>query len=266
MRVRVYDKEREEYFVSEVYAIINSGFYSKYLVLEKRDNKRYFRLYDYLNKRKKENGYPVNINLISYNEKPEHWVTVNKEDFNTYINGFDVTDKNKSLYSFRGYSFIFKKRDLLIKLLNGDKISYEEMRGKQKEIFTKLESWNYIESSEDIQIMMESFRGFHDSVLRELNYVSGSEKNEKGITATDYLRQVSMIFDSEWSDSIEIVFEGVLGLNLRPAKDNYTSELFSATILFKDKTILFYDGEVETEQIRYEGTWINALGMRWKYI
>ena len=33
----------------------------------------------------------------------------------------------------------------------------------------------------------------------------------------------------------------MLALNLRPAKDNYTSELFSITILLKDKTVLFYD-------------------------
>jgi len=113
---------------------------------------------------------------------------------------------------------------------------------------------------------MQTFEGFHDSVLRTLNYISGSAKDGKGMSVQDYLRQVSMIFDSDWSECIEIVFEGVLALNLRPAKDNYCSDLFSATLLIKDETILFYDDEVSSEQENYEGTWINALGMRWRII
>lgn len=113
---------------------------------------------------------------------------------------------------------------------------------------------------------MEIFHGFHDSVLRNLNYVSGSGKGEKGIIVSDSIRQVAMIFDSLWSESIEIVFEGVLLLNLRPAQDKYSSEWFSATILFKDRAIQFYDDKVDSEQQNYEGTWINALGMRWSFI
>lgn len=113
---------------------------------------------------------------------------------------------------------------------------------------------------------MKTFGGFHDSVLRTLNYVSGSRKVDNGMIVDDSLRQVSMIFDSDWSDSIEIIFEGVLALNLRPAKDNYSSDLFSATIMLKDKAILFYDDDVNSEQEDYEGTWINALGMRWRLL
>ena len=57
-----------------------------------------------------------------------------------------------------------------------------------------------------------------------------------------------------------------LVLNLRPAKDNYSSNLFAATIMLKDKTILFYDDKVNSEHENYEGTRINALGMRWRLI
>lgn len=76
---------------------------------------------------------------------------------------------------------------------------------------------------------METFCGFHDSVLRTLSYVSGNEKDEEGCLILDNVRQVSMIFDSQWSNSIEIIFEGVLALNLRPASDNYTSEFTSSS-------------------------------------
>lgn len=140
------------------------------------------------------------------------------------------------------------------------------MRGNENEISTKLEGWNYVESEDDIHNLMEVFHGFHDAVLRNLGYISGSGKVEKGIIVTDNIRQVSMIFDSHWSDSIEIVFDGVLVLNLKPAKDNYSSNLFSASIMLKDKAMLFYDNEVKSEQENYEGTWVNALGMRWRLL
>lgn len=266
MRVRVYDNDTNNHFISEVYAIINTGYYEKYLVLEETDNKRYFRMFDYLDKSKNEPILPVNINVISSNELPEPWVYKTETDLKYFMDKLDSKDKYKSLYNYRGYAFIFEQKDSLITLFNGNKVTYEEMMSNKKQICTRLTEWSYVESEVDIQNIMKTFGGFHDSVLRSLNYISSSRKVERGMIVTDDIRQVSMIFDSDWSDSIEIVFEGVLSLNLRPARDNYTSELFSATILLKDKTILFYDDEVNSEQKDFEGTWINALGMRWRFL
>lgn len=266
MRVRVYDKETNNYFVSEVYAIINTGYYEKYLVLEETDKKRNFRMFDYLDKSNKGPFFPVNINIISSNQLPEPWVYKIEPDLKYFMDKLHTEDKYKSFYSFRGYAFVFEQKDLLITLFKGNKVAYEEMMGNKERICTKLTAWNYIESEKDIENLMEIFAGFHDSVLTSLNYISGSKKVEQGISVTDDIRQVSMIFDSQWSDSIEIVFEGVLALNLRPAKDNYTSELFSATIMLKDETILFYDDDVNSEQEDYQGTWLNALGMRWRFL
>lgn len=266
MRVRVYDKDIDNYFVSEVYAIINSGYYEKYLVLQERDNKKYFRMVDYLDKSDNRSTFPVNINFISSNEVSESWIHKTESDLKYFINKLYAEDKYKSFYAFRGYASIFERKDLLITLFKGDKVAYEEMMGNKRGICTKLTGWNYLESEKDIENLMETFSGFHDSVLRTLNYVSGSKKVEQGMIVTDDIRQVSMIFDSDWSDSIEIVFEGVLALNLRPAKENYTSELFSATFMLKNKTILFYDDDVSSEQKDYEGTWLSALGMRWRIL
>lgn len=266
MRVRVYDKETNNYFVSEVYAVINSGYYEKYLVVEETDNKRYFRMFDYLNKSNNGPNFPVNINIISANELCEPWVYKIETDLKYFIDKLDIKDKYKSIYSFRGYNFIYEQKDFLITIFKGNKVTYEEMMGNKSQICTKLTEWNYIESEKDIENIMETFGEFHDSVLKTLNYISGSRKVEEGMIVIDSVRQVSMIFDSDWSDSIEIVFEGVLALNLRPAKDNYSSELFSATIMLKDATILFYDGEVISEQKNYEGTWLNALEVRWRLL
>jgi len=264
MRVRVYDKCTNSYFISEVYAIINNGYYKKYLVVKEIDGKRYFRLVEYLDKAK--SNLPVNINVISSIDLSESWICKKDSDLKDISNNLDERDKNDSFYLFRGYDFILEQKDFLIALLKGEQVAYELLRGNEKEISTKLEGWNYVESEDDIQNLMGIFHGFHDSVLRNLNYVSGSGKDEKGNMHLENVRQVSMVFDSLWSNSIEILFEGVLVLNLRPAKDNYSDELFTATIMLKDKAILFYDDKVKSEQENYEGTWINALGMRWIFL
>ncbi|WP_312522677.1 hypothetical protein [Anaerospora sp.] len=263
MRVRVYDKQSNSYFISEVYAIINTGYYEKYLILESKNDARYFRLVEYLYK--SNSNLPVNVNLISSNDLTE-WIFKEENDLKDINSRLDAKDKNDSFYSYRGYNFIFKQENLLITLLKGEQVDYESMCGREKEVSTKLDSWIYIESENDIHNLMEIFHGFHDSVLRNLNYISGSGKRDKGIIVSDSIRQVSMIFDSLWSESIEIVFEGVLLLNLRPAQDKYSSDLSSATILIKDSAILFYDDKVDYEQKSYEGTWINALGMRWRFL
>lgn len=111
MRVRVYDKCTNSYFVSEVYAAINSGYYEKYLVVEKIDNNRYFRLFEYLDKAGNGPSYPVDINVISTNELPEPWVSKTESDLKDFSDKLDAKDKNNSLYSFRGYAFIFEQKE-----------------------------------------------------------------------------------------------------------------------------------------------------------
>lgn len=264
MRVRVYDKDANNYFVSEVYAIINIGYYEKYLVLKKINDSRYFELVEYLDKSENKR-LPVNINIISNNELPEAWVTKTELDLKDFIHKLNAKDKNDSFYHYRGYSFVFEQTELLISLLKGNKVPYEVLNGNRNEIGTKLVDWNYIETNDDIQNLMEMFGGFHDSVLKSLEYVSGSRKGKEGILVTDNIRQVSMIFDS-FSDSMEVVFEGVLALNLRPARDNYDSLIFAATIMMKDETFLFYDDDIDSELEDYVGTWVNSLGIRWRFI
>lgn len=265
MRVRVYDKATNKYLVSEVYAIINSGYYAKYLILEHKEMDKFFCFYEYLDKSIKTAHLPVNINIISCDELPEPWIVRAESDIRT-LNKFNVNDKYNGLFEYRGYEFVFKQTDLLNKLLKGHKVRYEELRGNEKELSSTLMDWNYVNSNEDINNLMNKFHSFHDSVLKSLSYISGAGKVDNGMSVTDYLRQVTILFDSDWSDSIEIVFEGVLALNLRPAKDNYSSDLYSATIILKDETIIFFDSDYVSDMKDYEGTCINSLGMRWRFI
>lgn len=263
MRVRVYDKDSNNYFISEVYGIINTGYYEKYLVIKYQKGVKVLLLIDYLNKESKEVILPVNINIISANILTEDWIRKSEEDL-VSLHHSDI-DRDKDIYSFRGYSFIYKNKEIIEKLMAGKKIPIETIKDF-REICTDLNGWKYVYSQEDIEHLMKEFSGFHDSVLVSANYISGAGKSSDGMYICDHVRQVEIRFDSEWAKSITIVFEGVLSFNLYPAKDNYSSELFEATILREDETIYFYTADVTDIDESYDETWINSLGMRWKFI
>ena len=47
-----------------------------------------------------------------------------------------------------------------------------------------------------------------------------------------------------WCRPIEMVFEGVTALNLRPAKDNYSAGIFEASFFVKDAAVFFCDERI----------------------
>lgn len=257
MRVRVYDKDTDSYFVSEVYAIISNIEYREhYLVVQEIDNNRYFGLYN-------KGG---SINLISIDKSPEPWVEKKEEELSYFTNILKPKEKYEGFYKYSGYALILEKKECLLQLIRGDKVPYEKIMG-DKETSSKLDGWNYVECDEDIEILMKAILGFHDSMLESLNYISGSKALDSGLLHVfNDVRQVSMIFYNDWGENIEVVFEGILTLHLKPNTEDCDSIIFSASILLKDKTIFFYDDDVDEALEDYDGTWINALGMRWRFV
>lgn len=268
MRARFFDEDTGAYFVSEVFAIVNSGTSQKYLVVQEIDGKKFFRFIKYLN-----SNEPLPYRLLIKNKSSDPWIRVTEKDL-VYFRPISAPyDKNKNyMYQYDGYQFIFEQRELLYSIFKGKRIPYETIMGDKKEICSKLDGWNYVESNDDIEYLMDSFIGFHDSVLVSLNYISGSKRVDKGMHVFDDIRQVSMIFDGYSKviggskKSIELVFEGTVLLNLRPSLGIRDSIIYSATITLKDNIISFYDGDVAEYPEDHEYTWIKAYGLRWRVL
>ena len=51
----------------------------------------------------------------------------------------------------------------------------------------------------------------------------------------------------------------------KPALDNYTAELFDASLFVQDETIFFFNSQIDSIDKSYEGTWIEAYGLRWRF-
>lgn len=266
MRARVYDKSSGTYYISEVYGQINSG-YTQYIVDKNTVERTDICLVDYLDLSTKP-PYLTNIERIDCN------IVDNDKPF-TYKKDNEVIELNRSLQAYNiepvhyffGYEFIWKKQKKLLELIVNGSIPRENIITEK--INTKLPNWNYIEAEQDIENLMKESCGFHDSVIREIHYISGDyyDPNEHCTRFTQsYNKKFQLIFDSELFGCIEIIFEATALMQLVPPQENYLGDIFGASIFIRDYMIYFYDNKFEKIPEDYDGTFVKALGMRWRRI
>lgn len=268
MFVRVFDHQRNIYFKSEVYAIINPGWHEKRLVVFLSGEDRYFKFFDVLYK-SSTNTSELLINSILRSEHRSEYEWIHKK---SNIVGKTLEDYAKLLNDdirfseYRGYSWIYENKPLLVELLKGNAVSAKLYEHKMLPPNAhKLEGWNYIEKQHDIDFIFAQTSGFHDSVLKGLNYVSGAYvDNDDQMHVTDSIKRLTMRFDSQWCNSIEMIFEGVVALNLRPAHDNSYAFLTSASLRMQDEIFFFADSH-DAIDTSYDGTWVESYGLRWRF-
>ncbi|BBF43781.1 hypothetical protein lbkm_2469 [Lachnospiraceae bacterium KM106-2] len=119
------------------------------------------------------------------------------------------------------------------------------------------EEWNYICSQKDADEFMEAFVGFHDSTMDTMKYEENSEE-----------RRLTVIFDnSGWYGVVELCFEGLIAMNLRPAQENYSNEIYSACLIVGENQEIFWADEYQEKvDMSYEGSYIKALNLKWRKI
>jgi len=269
MLVRVFDSQRNTYFKSEVYAVINSGFSEKRLVVFSSCDGNYFKFFDYLDKCDPKSP-KVLINTIIPNglDSNSEWIYQRNDDVDEKLEDYvKLLSDNIRFFEYWGYAWIYENKPLLTELLEGWAVSTKGYEHQIPDPYAyRLKGWNYVESQQDIDYIFEQTDGFHDSVLNELNYTSGAYvDDEKRMYCTDNVRRVIMRFDSQWCNSFEMTFEGVTALNLRPSSDNFSSDIFDASLFVKDETILFFDSRIDAIDKSYGGTWIESYGLRWRF-
>ena len=132
MFVRVYDKQSDTYFKSEVYATINAGGYVRQLVIVPTDNGDFFQLIDYLDTSDPKH-YKVLINTIPsdgfYDEIGQlHLKTGNVDEKLEDFAG--VLDEDIRFYAYEGYLWVYEDKDFLTRLIKGEMVSTKEYANK----------------------------------------------------------------------------------------------------------------------------------------
>ena len=270
MFVRIFDMQLNTYFKSEVYAVINSGWYEKQLVVFPSGGDSYFKFFDYLDKSDpKEPKVLINSILSNGFHSDFEWIHQKSDNVDKQLEDYmGLLGSDIRFFEFKGYSWIYNDKQLLAKLLKGDTISTKDFEHQMLDSNAhKIEGWHYIEKQQDIDFILEQTSGFHDSVLKDLSYISGAYVDEKNsMFCTDSERQVAMRFDSQWSRPIEMIFEGVTALNLRPSSDNYSSNIYGATLQLQNASVFFCDDTINAIDELYTGTWVKAYSLRWRFV
>ena len=172
MLVRVFDNQSHTYFKSIVYAIINTGRHEKWLVVVPSDDGGYFKFFDFFDKSNPKMP-KVLINSIMPNSfcsdfELIHLMAGDITAYNIDEKLEDYTDLSNDIkfYRYSGYSWIYKNKHLLSRLLKGEAVS---TKNYENQIIApnayQIDGWNYIENQQDIDSILEQTCLFLDSVL-----------------------------------------------------------------------------------------------------
>ncbi|MEE1219569.1 MAG: hypothetical protein U0L20_06575 [Ruminococcus sp.] len=260
MRVRVYNKIQNEYYISEVYGIINRNRYS-YIVDDIAQKDKVI-LVEYLDFETKA-PYKVNVEIIDYNPIIcSEWI----EPTQFQMSSINKKIKNsKPIMYFNGYKTMWDSEQALIDLLENNIVAKSNLG--LKNFTTKLDGWNYIESQEDIDYLMNEYKGFHDSVIKEISYISGDYVDNNGMNlSTIGSKKIKVIFNSLWAKEIEIILLSPRICHIAPGDENYLADLYDASIFIKDCVVYFYDSCIDEVVDDYMDTYFKSLGFMWRYV
>ena len=248
MYARIYDKSNDRYYKSIVYGRINEGYYRKYIVLNPYGN--CFEAVDYLDKSERKTfPYPVLVEIIQTDTTD--WICKENELLKCNLK----LKKKIEWGSLGGYKDICENVGFLTELSQKGSVPVDAFAISVRTLADEAD-WHYILTQKDADDFMDLFVGFHDATLEQLI-----------VEETRGTSKASAVFDnSDWYGTVEICFEKVSAINLRPAKENYTNYISDAALIVKDEAVFWADDYMESEDLSYDGTYIKALSMKWRKI
>lgn len=251
MFVRVFNKRNDFYYKSIVYAIVNDGVFSQYIVLNPANN--CFELHNRFDRGGK-----------LYDKQSVEIIQNNHEEFVEYRNArllkykryCKQNGKEMEIHSIWGYPDVCENFAFITAILEDKSVPAANYSVALRSVSDE-EAWNYVRTQEDADLLMKEFYFFHDSKLTKLFY----EEEYKKITA---------VFDNYgWTQTVELCFEGVYTLRICPRTGKYIddiSSIYDATLLVRQETVFWADSYMENENFDYEGSYIKALNLKWRTI
>lgn len=248
MFVRVFDKSKNIYYKSIVYATVGIGWFSQYIVLNPKANA--FELVDYLDK----SVSPAKPLVEMIQSEKSEFVVQKGAQILKYKN-YCKTNKLEyvDIEQMSGYPDVLENYAFLADILIKHSVAIDAYNVSVRELSDRAE-WNYVLTQEDADAFMKTFVGFHDSTLEKINY---SETNG---TAT-----ANAIFDnSGWFGVVELCFEGIQILKIMPAIENCSREFYEASLIVENESVFWADSYMEKPNDFYEESIIKALNLKWR--
>lgn len=249
MYARIYDKAQDRYYKSIVYCGINHGYYRQYVVLNPYTD--CFELVDYLDKSNSDLKPLVEIIQNDH----EEWKSYQNALLLKYKHYCKKNVKEATVDFLFGYPDVCENYEFISTISERKIVARLESCVSIRNLLDTNE-WKYIQTQEDANEFMKLFAGFHDSTLEKMCY----EENQGSTNV------VATFDNSGWYGIVELCFEGVLAINIRPAKENYSREIYEGTLLIQDETVLWADWYMENEDLSFDGSYIKALNLKWRKI
>lgn len=247
MFVRVFDKANKRYYKSIVYGMLIVNAFPQYIVINPYTD--CFELVDYLDKSSKE----CHVLVQTIQENREEWVCYDKTFLLKYKHFLKSKGKKMVLDCFCGYKNVFDDFAFLMDLQQKKSVPVSTTTIQLRDLTDK-HVWHYIQTQEDANVFMKEVGAFHDSTLEKVTY------EEK-----DWFTSVTAVF-SGWYGIVELCFEGVFAVNIRPPHQEWMRDLYEATLFIKDETVFWADAYMECENLNYDGSYIKALNLKWRKI
>jgi hypothetical protein len=129
--------------------------------------------------------------------------------------------------------------------------------------------WQEIKTEMELQTFMEKLHFFHDSCIKEIQYISGAYVNaELRMHAINDRRLLRVLVQRQCAElaTLELEFGGLKYMNLIPLDETYTCEILAAALYFQDGYIYWCDKTADDTQDAgpFESILICAERLRWR--
>lgn len=249
MYVRAVSNINKCFFSSMVYAEVNLGWYTQYIVYNKSVDS--FELIDYIDKTSPNRNTLIQV-IQTQADSFEEYGHVKLLKLKKYC-----TDNNLEMPDIKrlfGYPDVCENSAFICDIMANRTVPADRYTIQLRDL-PDLNEWQYIQTQEEAQEFMKLFAGFHDSNLVKLMY---EESYEGGIKA-------NVIFDNScWFGVAELCFEGVQYLRIVPPGENESSEIYSATLSVNEEGVFWADCYMEEPDMSYDGSIIRSLSLKWK--
>lgn len=125
--------------------------------------------------------------------------------------------------------------------------------------------WTEIKDEKDIQSLMTSFGGFHDSCLRDVYISTGDYVDENLAMNLENKTIASLLFQRQFKPDtvLELKFYEVQQFNYKVVTSNYNAVIYDVTLKIENGLIYWADDE-EWEINDHDCVWISGKKMFWR--
>lgn len=149
-----------------------------------------------------------------------------------------------------------------------------------------MSQWHQVQIQSDIDQLLETYGGFHDSCIVSLHYVSGTYVDDDNamVFGSDDDFVLNIVFQRQWEPKgLELCFSGVRRFHITALQDNYFDDIYEAYLAFHDgilpakyrapdRVIVWADdagfcvNELSEAPTEPDVSYVIATGLKWRIV